>query len=268
MRLLFSDNFDRGTLGAPWTADASVSLLSNQMLIGAPGHLATVADLAADGEFQVTAVAGAGAGGPVSSLVFRFLDPSNFWYVYHYVDGGNLHVRKVIAGSDSAAFVAGSVPGAGTLVYKVTVLGDAVLLEINGTPYINDVMSAPDAALSAAWTGAGCRASSTGCVFDDFSVVVADAAGSDIGTGADSAALAAFAPPMPESGSGADTATAVVNAITLTGAETAVAVDSTLLTALLAVVETGAGSDLGAADIPATGPLIRMVPGFLFSGRL
>lgn len=249
MRLLFADDFNRGTLGSPWTADGSVSLASNEMHIDTPGHLATVAGLAADGVIQVTALAGASGAGPVSSLVFRFLDPSNFWYVYHYIDGGNLQIRKVIAGSDSAAFVAGAVPGAGSLVYKVTLAGAAVLLEIDGTPYINDVMSGPDAALTATWTGGGCRASSTGCVFDDFSVTAADAAAADTASGADAASLSAAGPPGSDTGAGADSVSLSTAA---SGSDTAAVADAAVTTSALSAAESGADTEAGAVAASAT----------------
>ncbi len=174
MNTIFRDSFDNRTvLGTPYVFTGAPSVASGTLSLPSAGNVAIVPDIAPDGEFSVIGTTGSGGSGPVASLVFRYKDASNFWYAYHYPVGGNLQIRKTVAGADSGVF-SGSNTVAGTYTYTVRAFGGSIVMLMDGVVKITGDMSTAEIAASRGWGGVGARSSGGVAVFDDLVVRVPD----------------------------------------------------------------------------------------------
>lgn len=156
-----SDSFNRadGSLGnadtgQPWSTPAGTFSISSNQAASASGDGLAIVTATADGDLSID---GAVATAYVSSLVFRYSDASNFYYVYDWPGGSNISIRKVQGGSDIEYASVARTASSGLVTYRVVLNGTAIDLYRNGV-----LMFSTTSSFNASATGVGMRVSNGG----------------------------------------------------------------------------------------------------------
>lgn len=173
--VIVSDSFDRanGAIGTAdtaqvWTEAVGTFTVASNQATTATGDGLAVVEGAADGTLEVSGLAGTSPGTPVSSLVFRYSDTNNFWYVYDYHGSGSIALRKKQGGSDTEFASAGRTGSGGWHDYKAVLSGTSIQIYLDGTLKISTTSSFNQTA-----TKVGLRSSagaSAGSTWDDLSM--------------------------------------------------------------------------------------------------